>query len=358
MAAAIPVVRVMGPTRNIGKTWLASRLIEQLAGRGYRVAAIKSSHHPTPVDRPGSDTALLATAGATPVVFAAGDGTLIRGAASRDLSTLVAELPPTVDVVLVEGFKADPLGARIEIAPDAPESRVRLVTMDGRPEYEGPMSDVEAVADALQCVLGISASGSEEVRADIRLAARAHGHRCPGLTLGVRMARYAARLLEGGAAEPRPPLLIEVETARCATDAIAAVTGCTTGNGRLRVNECGKLAATFSRGEHAVRIAARAGLRELATLAAACAHSAHAQDEAYRTLDDETLFDARPAVAIAATERHGGGHRLCSRCLEEVAEWAIETSEGEVCRSCAAVSARAPELVTAELVTAGSTSDR
>ncbi|MGE0227140.1 MAG: molybdopterin-guanine dinucleotide biosynthesis protein MobB [Dehalococcoidia bacterium] len=349
MAAAVPVVRVMGPTRNIGKTWLASRLIEQLTRQGYRVAAIKSSHHSAPEDRAGSDTALLAAAGALPVIFAAGDGTLIRGAATRDLSTLVAELPPTVDVALVEGFKADPLGARIEIIPGAPESRVRLVTMDGRPEYEGPMSGVVALADALRCVLGISASGSEQVRTDIRLAARAHGHRCPGLTLGVRMARYAAcHLDDGAAADAALPLLVEVETARCATDAIAAVTGCTTGNGRLRVKEYGKLAATFSRGEHAVRVAARSGLRELATLGASCAHSAHAQDEAYRTLADDALFDVHPAVALAATDRHPGGHRLCSRCLEEVAGWAIErTSAGDVCRACAAVRTSAFDLVAA-----------
>ena len=37
MAAAVPVIRVIGPGRNIGKTWLASRLIAAFAARGYEV---------------------------------------------------------------------------------------------------------------------------------------------------------------------------------------------------------------------------------------------------------------------------------------------------------------------------------
>ncbi|MBX7110672.1 MAG: molybdopterin-guanine dinucleotide biosynthesis protein MobB [Dehalococcoidia bacterium] len=346
MAAATPLVRVLGPGRNIGKTWLASHLIEELVARGYRVGAIKSSHHLVPPDREGSDTALFGLAGAQPVVFAAGDGTLTRAEPSRDLGRLVAELPPTLDVVVVEGFKADPLGARIEIVPGTPESAVRLWTMDGVLAYEGGMSDLDRLSDALCCALGISASGDELVRADIRRAARVHGHRCPGLTLGVRMARYAARYLEVSP-EPSPSgLVVEVETARCATDAIAAVTGCTTGNRRLLVNEYGKLAATFSFEGRAVRIAARAGLRELALLDAACEHSAHAQDQAYRTFADETLFDAAPAEPLPTPDHHRGGRGLCERCGEEVAAPALErTASGSFCRPCAvATGANSPRL--------------
>lgn len=347
MAAAVPVVRVLGPGRNVGKTWLSSRLIEVLVARGYRVGAIKSSHHSMPEDRPGSDTALFGAAGAQPVVFAAGDGTLTRGPASRDLATLVAELPPTVDLVVVEGFKADPLGARVEIEPGVPESRVRLWAMDGSLAYEGAMPDVPALADALRCVLGISAAGSEVVRADIRSAARAHGHRCPGLTLGVRMAHYAAALLDVPLRPASHELLVEVETARCATDAIAAVTGCTTGTRRLRVAEYGKLAATFSHEGRAVRVSARAGLRELASLDATCAHGAHAQDEAYRTAADVVLFDARAAAPLAPTTHYHEGRGLCGHCGEEVARSFLrDTLDGPRCIPCAEVSGLALEVST------------
>ncbi|MCC7078766.1 MAG: molybdopterin-guanine dinucleotide biosynthesis protein MobB [Acidimicrobiia bacterium] len=335
MAAAVPVVRVLGPGRNVGKTWLASRLIEELDRRGYRVGAVKSSHHLMPEDRPGSDTALFTAAGARPVVFAAGDGTLTRGTASRDLRTLVADLPPTVDVVVVEGFKADSLGARVEIVPQPSESRVRLWGMDGTLEYQGAMSDVSALADALSCVLGISTAGTEAVRTDIRRAARAHGHRCPGITLGVRMAHYALAVL--GAPPASPDLLVEAETARCATDAIAAVTGCTTGTRRLRVAEYGKLAATFSYEGRAVRVSALAGLRELADLAATCPHHSHAQDKAYRTLADDVLFDLVAAVPLAPASHHHDGRGLCGRCGEEVARRMLrDTVEGPRCIPCAA----------------------
>jgi formylmethanofuran dehydrogenase subunit E len=334
MAAAVPVVRVLGPGRNVGKTWLASRLIEELDGRGYRVGAVKSSHHLMPEDRPGSDTALFTAAGARPVVFAAGDGTLTRGIASRDLGALVAEMPTTIDVVVVEGFRADPLGARVEIVPQAAESHVRLWAMDGTFEYEGAMSDVAGLADALRCVLGISASGTEAIRGDVRKAARMHGHRCPGLTLGVRMAQYALAAIEAPPASQ--DLLVEVETARCATDAVAAVTGCTTGTRRLRIAEYGKLAATFSYQGRAVRVAARAGLRELASLNAACAHGNHAQDEAYRTLASDVLFDLIAVAPLAPAGHHHEGRGLCGSCGEEVARASLRlTMDGPRCIPCA-----------------------
>lgn len=349
MAAAMPVVRVLGPRRNVGKTWLASRLIETLVARGYAVGAIKRSHHVVPPDRAGSDTALFAEAGASPVVFAAGDATLTRGTRSTDLGALVAELPPTLDVVVVEGFKSDTLGARIDILPDEAPPTVQLRTMEGDLAYEGPMTDVEQLADCLRCVLDISTAGSEVTRAGIRRAAVSHGHRCPGLTLGVRMAAYASELL-GIALDPAPrDLVVQVETARCATDAIAAMTGCTTGSRRLRVAEYGKLAATFSIDGRAVRLAARAGLRERACLDASCEHGAHAQDEAYRSLADEELFTVQRAAPLPALNHHRGGRRLCEACGEEVALAALRlTSGGPRCVACAAVErTHTPSLVSA-----------
>src|SRR5947209_19255497 len=79
------------------------------------------------------------------------------------------------------------------------------------------------------------------------LAAQAHGHLCAGQILGLRLAMHGMGLLgiedPGGADRKR--LITYVEIDRCATDAIAVVTGCRLGKRALKFLDFGKLAATF-----------------------------------------------------------------------------------------------------------------
>src|SRR5487761_252219 len=88
----------------------------------------------------------------------------------------------------------------------------------------------------------------------------AHGHLCAGQVLGVRMAMLGcARLgLSDPRGKDRKRLVTFVEIDRCATDAIAVVTGCRLGKRALKFRDWGKMAATFldlSTGR-AIRIAA------------------------------------------------------------------------------------------------------
>jgi formylmethanofuran dehydrogenase subunit E len=75
----------------------------------------------------------------------------------------------------------------------------------------------------------------------------AHGHLCAGQILGVRLAMLGCQRL--GIAEPRTTdrkrLVTFVEIDRCATDAIAVVTGCRLGKRALKFRDWGKMAATF-----------------------------------------------------------------------------------------------------------------
>ena len=75
----------------------------------------------------------------------------------------------------------------------------------------------------------------------------AHGHLCAGQILGVRLAMLGCQRL--GIPEPRTTdrkrLVTFVEIDRCATDAIAVVTGCRLGKRALKVRDWGKMAATF-----------------------------------------------------------------------------------------------------------------
>ena len=75
----------------------------------------------------------------------------------------------------------------------------------------------------------------------------AHGHLCAGQVLGVRMAMLGCDRL--GLYDPRGKdrkrLVTFVEIDRCATDAIAVVTGCRLGKRALKFRDWGKMAATF-----------------------------------------------------------------------------------------------------------------
>src|SRR6202521_848145 len=91
-------------------------------------------------------------------------------------------------------------------------------------------------------------------------AEKAHGHLCAGQVLGVRLAMLGIEKLriEDPRGKDRKRLVTFVEIDRCATDAIAVVTGCRLGKRALKFRDWGKMAATFldlSTGK-AIRLAA------------------------------------------------------------------------------------------------------
>src|SRR5487761_2300205 len=95
----------------------------------------------------------------------------------------------------------------------------------------------------------------------------AHGHLCAGQVLGVRMAMLGcARLgIDDPRGKDRKRLVTFVEIDRCATDAVALVTGCRLGKRALKFRDWGKVAATFVdlASHRAIRVAARETSREL-----------------------------------------------------------------------------------------------
>jgi len=81
----------------------------------------------------------------------------------------------------------------------------------------------------------------------LREAEAAHGHLCAGQILGVRLAMLGCERL--GIDDPkgadRKRLVTFIEIDRCATDAIAVVTGCRLGKRAIKFRDWGKMAATF-----------------------------------------------------------------------------------------------------------------
>jgi formylmethanofuran dehydrogenase subunit E len=92
---------------------------------------------------------------------------------------------------------------------------------------------------------------------DIKGAQRFHGHSCPGLAMGIRVAEIALREIGPHSADEE--VVCITETDHCAVDAIQYFTGCTAGKGNLIHRDHGKSVFTFIRRSDgkAVRISAR-----------------------------------------------------------------------------------------------------
>ena len=71
-----------------------------------------------------------------------------------------------------------------------------------------------------------------------------HGHWCPGLATGIRVAEVA--LEEIGRAGDEDIVAV-AESDSCAVDAVQFLTGCTVGKGNLILKNVGKMAFSFYR---------------------------------------------------------------------------------------------------------------
>ncbi len=90
----------------------------------------------------------------------------------------------------------------------------------------------------------------------LEMAIQFHGHICPGLLMGVRVAEFAKKYLDISP-DRNEELLAVVETNSCGVDAIQAILGCTFGKGNLIFKDYGKNVYTIASRDklRAVRIA-------------------------------------------------------------------------------------------------------
>lgn len=88
-------------------------------------------------------------------------------------------------------------------------------------------------------------------------AVQFHGHACPGLAIGFRVANVALKKL--GLRARDEELVAIVENNSCAVDAIQLICGCTFGKGNLIFKDYGKQVYTFIRRpeQEAIRIAVK-----------------------------------------------------------------------------------------------------
>ena len=97
-----------------GKTTLLKKLIPELRARGIRPGLIKHTHHNMDVDKPGKDSYELRKAGAAQTLVASQQRWALMTETPEepelDLTYLVSRMDAsTLDLVLVEGFKHEPI---------------------------------------------------------------------------------------------------------------------------------------------------------------------------------------------------------------------------------------------------------
>ena len=178
----------------------------------------------------------------------------------------------------------------------------------------------------------------------LEAAAQAHGHLCAGQVLGVRMAMLGLEKLgiDDPRGKDRKRLVTFVEIDRCATDAVAVVTGCRLGKRALKFRDWGKVAATFVDLEtgKAVRIAAKESSKTLARHMHPEIESKNQQQMlAYREMSESDLFDVQwVKVEVAPEELPGykGERIVCEQCGEGINFKKQVLRDGRtLCRSCA-----------------------
>jgi formylmethanofuran dehydrogenase subunit E len=176
----------------------------------------------------------------------------------------------------------------------------------------------------------------------LRASASFHHHLCPRQVLGVRMGLLAGRLLGLNLPQRDKRLLTIVETDGCAADGVAVATGCWVGKRTLRVEDLGKVAATFvdTVSGLAVRLAPCNGVRRLAAEYAPEAQNKwQAQLLGYQRMPEERLLSWQ-RVALATPVRdlisRPGARAVCQACGEEIINEREVAREGVVlCRACA-----------------------
>lgn len=176
----------------------------------------------------------------------------------------------------------------------------------------------------------------------LQATAARHDHLCPRQVLGVRMGLLAAQTLHLDLPQVDKRLLTIAETDGCFADGIAVATGCWVGRRTLRIEDYGKVAATFvdTLTGQAVRLTPRLAARDLAArYAPEAANGWEAYLLGYQRMPDDQLLTVHPVQLVASIQSIVStpeAKAICTTCGEEIFnEREVVRTEVVVCRSCA-----------------------
>ena len=182
----------------------------------------------------------------------------------------------------------------------------------------------------------------DDLQSLLAASAARHSHLCPRQVLGVRagLAGLAALHLLPPLEDKR--LLVISETDGCFTDGIEVSTGVAVGHRTLRIEDYGKIAATFVEipGGRAVRISSRLDIRQRAWDYAPSEKKYYlAQLHAYQVMPDCELFNVKEVELTLPLEKiisRAGIRTECDFCGEEIInEREVHRDGFTLCRACA-----------------------
>jgi formylmethanofuran dehydrogenase subunit E len=176
----------------------------------------------------------------------------------------------------------------------------------------------------------------------LALCSAHHRRLCPRQVLGVRMGILAGEIFGLDLPQTDKRLLSIVETDGCASDGIAVATNCWVGRRTMRVEDYGKVAATFvdTQTERAVRIVPRRGCRDRArTYAPEAGGKWEAYLLGYQRMSTEELLLAQVVqlkTPISQLISRTSVKAICDVCGEEITnEREVKRDTVTLCRSCA-----------------------
>ena len=176
----------------------------------------------------------------------------------------------------------------------------------------------------------------------LEATAARHHHLCPRQVLGVRMGMWAGQVLGLDLPQDDKRLLTIVETDGCAIDGIAVATGCWVGRRTMRIEDYGKVAATFvdTLTGQAIRIVPCRDVRQRARAYAPEARSKwDAQLLGYQRMPAEELLSVQAVQLTTPVDRiigRAGCKAICESCGEEIMNEREVVRDGQVlCKSCA-----------------------
>ncbi len=172
-------------------------------------------------------------------------------------------------------------------------------------------------------------------------SARDHSHLCPRQILGVRLGLAGMSALGFETPPDKKQLLVITETDGCFADGLSAATDCAVGHRTLRVEDYGKVAATFvdTKTGCVVRVAPTLDVRQKAySYAPDEPRHYFAQMQAYQIMPDNEMFTitaVRLATSIEAIVSRPGVRVNCEVCGEEIMnEREVKQNGLTLCRAC------------------------
>lgn len=176
----------------------------------------------------------------------------------------------------------------------------------------------------------------------LEISSRDHSHLCPRQILGVRLGLAGMNAVGFDVPPSHKELLIITEADGCFVDGLSAATQCTVGHRTLRVEDYGKVAATFINVKTGcmVRVSPVLDIRQRAyNYAMDETRHYFAQMQAYQIMPDEEIFTVTKvqlAESVESIVSRPGVRVNCDICGEEIMnEREIHQNGLTLCRACA-----------------------